>query len=90
MPSRIFSYDKALGFGYHKKNMDRLGTDASVEPSKVMGTAYGLDYQRRREIERLGIEGLDRNHGLVRKPVYEFIHDYIDFNEDDLPDVVYK
>jgi len=77
-----------LGFGYHKTNMDRLGIDASVNPTKVMGTAYGLDYQRRREVERLRITELNRHRGLVHKPVYEFIHDYIDFNEQDLPDVV--
>lgn len=88
---RLIANAKALyflGFGYHKTNMDRLGIYASVKPTKVMGTAYGLDYQRRREIERLSIRDLCRDGGLVRKSVYEFIHDYIDFNEDGLPDVV--
>ncbi|MFC1603466.1 hypothetical protein ACFL5F_00425 [Planctomycetota bacterium] len=79
-----------LGFGYHETNMDRLGIDASVKPSKVMGTAYGLDYQRIREIERKRIHDLQRNYGLVDKSVYEFIHDYIDFNEQSLPGKVLK
>ena len=80
-----------LGFGYHKTNMERLGIDAFVKPSKVMGTAYGLDYQRRREIERLQIKDLSRHKdGLVPTSVYEFLRNYIDFNELGLPDVVYK
>jgi len=80
-----------LGFGYDKTNMERLGIDASVKPSKVMGTAYGLDYQRRREVERLQIKDLSRHKGgLVPVSVYEFLHNYIDFNEGGLPDVAYK
>jgi hypothetical protein len=80
-----------LGFGYDKTNMERLGVDASVKPSKVMGTAYGLDYQRRREVEQLQIKDLSRHKGgLVPTSVYEFLHDYIDFNELGLPDVAYK
>lgn len=80
-----------LGFGYDETNMKKLGIDASVKPSKVMGTAYELDYQRRREVERLQIKDLSRhNGGLVPVPVYKFLHDYIDFNELGLPDVVYK
>jgi hypothetical protein len=79
-----------LGFGYHQTNMDRLGIDASIKPSKVMGTAYKLDYQRIGEIERKSIKELKMNYGLVRKPVYEFIHDYIDFNDNSLPNFIYK
>ena len=90
---RLIANAKALyflGFGYHKTNMDRLGIGASERPSKVLGTGYGLDYQRRREVEKLGIKGLGRRLGLVPKSVYEFIHDYIDFNDPKLPEVVYK
>ena len=79
-----------LGFGYHKTNMDRLGIDASERPSKVMGTSYGLDFQRRREVERLGIKGLGRRLGLVDKSVYEFIHYYVDFNDPKLPVIFCK
>jgi hypothetical protein len=80
-----------LGFGYDKTSMERLGIEACRTPSKVMGTAYGLGYQRRREIERLAIRDLSKgNRGLVPKSVYEFLHDYIDFNEGGLPDVVWE
>jgi hypothetical protein len=76
-----------LGFGYDKTNMERLGIDASVKPSKVMGTAYRLDYQRTREVERLQIKQLSRHHrGLVRKSVYDFLYDCVDFKESSLPD----
>ena len=79
-----------MGFGYHKTNMDRLGINASERPSKVMGTSYGLDFQRRREVERLDIKGLGRRLGLVDKSVYEFIHDYVDFNDPKLPVIFCK
>jgi len=79
-----------MGFGYHKTNMDRLGISASERPSKVMGTGYGLDYQRRREVEQLGIKGLGRRLGLIDKSVYEFIHDYVDFNDPKLPVIFCK
>lgn len=74
-----------LGFGYHDFNMQRLGIEFLRKVSKVMGTAYGLDYQRLREVERLGIQGLDTQNGLIQKPVYEFLYKYVDFNELGLP-----
>jgi len=76
-----------LGFGYNEANMTRLGIDELRRPSKVMGTAYELGYQPRREVERLSIRDLKRKYGLVPKPVYEFLHDYVDFNELGLPGI---
>ena len=84
-----------LGFGYHELNMKRLGVEKlERKPTKMMGTIYGLDYQRIREVEKLNIRGdfCIRHGGLVHKPVYEFLYDYIDFNDEVLPDknMVYK
>ncbi len=76
-----------LGFGYHEMNMQRLGIDTLRKPSKIMGTSYGLDYQRMREIEQLSIRDLSRNNGLVDKSVYDFLYHYINFNELGLPKV---
>lgn len=78
-----------LGFGYNETNMTRLGLDTLRKPSKVMGTGYGLGYQRIREVERLDIRSLRRSVGLVAKPVYEFLHEYVDFNELGLPDIIH-
>lgn len=88
---RLIEQAKALyflGFGYHENNIKRLGIDTLNKPSKIMGTSYGLDYQRIREIERLSIRDLLRNNGLVCKPVYEFLYNYVNFNELGLPDIV--
>lgn len=74
-----------LGFGYNKTNMTRLGLDTLRKPSKMMGTAYGLDYQRTREIVRLSISSLQRQGGLIALPVYEFLYNCVDFNELGLP-----
>jgi len=74
-----------LGFGYHKNNMIRLGTHMLHKHQKIMGTCSGLDFQRISEVERLGITGLHRNLGLHRKRVYEFLHDYVDFNNSGYP-----
>jgi hypothetical protein len=74
-----------LGFGYHDTNMQRLGIEILCTPSKVMGTASGLSYQRVREVERLMIRNLRRGIGLIPKTVYEFFHEYVDFNEDGYP-----
>jgi hypothetical protein len=78
-----------LGFGYHELNMQRLGVETlEPRPPKVMGTAYNLDYQRIREVEKLNIRGdfSIRHGGIVRKTVYEFLYNYIDFNDGGLPD----
>ena len=76
-----------LGFGYNATNMARLGIDELRRPSKVMGTAYKLGYQPRREVERLSIPDLKSHYGLVSRPVYEFLHDCVDFNELGLPKI---
>ena len=72
----------------YEANMTRLGIDELRKPSKVMGTAYGLGYQEIREVERLSIRDLKRTAGLVTRPVYEFLHDCVDFNELGLPKIV--
>jgi len=69
-----------LGFGYHETNMIRLGIDTLRKPTKIMGTAYRLDYQRIREVEQLNIRNLRRGADLVPKSVYEFLHDHVNFN----------
>jgi len=74
-----------LGFGYHQTNMERLGIETLKKAPKVMGTSLGLGYQEIREIERLHIRSLVRETGLFPKPVYEFLHDHIDFNERSYP-----
>ena len=76
-----------LGFGYHETNMQKLGIANLRIPSKIMGTAYGLDYQRIREIEQLSIRDLRRKQGLFPKSVYEFLYHYINFNELGLPKI---
>jgi hypothetical protein len=78
-----------LGFGYNKTNMIRLELGTLRKPSKIMGTGYGLSYQRMREVKRLDIRGFGRNNGLVNKAVYEFLHGYVDFNELGLPKITY-
>lgn len=79
-----------LGFGYNETNMKRLGIDILRKPSKIMGTAYELDYQRIKEIERLNIHTFTRNFGLINKPVYEFLYNCVDFNDDNLPDILFQ
>jgi hypothetical protein len=75
-----------LGFGYHEVNMKRLGIDILSRPNKIMGTAYGLSYQRMKEIERLNIKREFRfPEGLFRKTIYDFFHDCVDFNERGYP-----
>jgi hypothetical protein len=77
-----------LGFGYNKTNMTRLGLGTLRKPSKIMGTGYGLSYQRMREVERMDIRSFKRGLGLVAEPVYEFLHKYVDFNELGLPNII--
>lgn len=76
-----------LGFGYDPNNIERLGIEALGKPVKVMGTSYGLGYARIREVERLGLRALRRHHGLICQPVYDFLNDYVDFNELAYPDI---
>lgn len=75
-----------LGFGYHEMNMQRLGINTLGIPKKVMGTAYGLSYQRIKEIESFVIRNLCIRDGLFRKSIYEFLHEYVHFNEPSYPD----
>jgi len=77
-----------LGFGYNKTNMERLGLDILRKPNKIMGTGYGLGYQEIRELERLNIKSFGRSYALLDEPVYKFLHKYVDFNENSLPDVL--
>jgi len=74
-----------LGFGYHEVNMQRLGIDILTIPSKVMGTAQGLSYQRIKEIERLNIRQLRKPECLFQKFIYDFLRDCVHFNEDIYP-----
>jgi hypothetical protein len=74
-----------LGFGYHELNMQRLGINTLNIPSKVMGTAQGLSYQRMKEIERLNIRQLRVPEGLFHKSIYDFLHKCVDFNEGGYP-----
>ncbi|MFH1717685.1 MAG: hypothetical protein ABIF19_10065, partial [Planctomycetota bacterium] len=74
-----------LGFGCHDVNMQRLGIDTLRKPSKVMGTAQGLSYQRMKEIERLDIRQLRIPEGLFRKSIYDFLHQCVNFNEGGYP-----
>ena len=74
-----------LGFGYHEVNIKRLGIEILKRPRKIMGTAYRLSYQRMKEIERLNIRVLRTPEGLFRKPIYDFLHDCVDFNETGYP-----
>ena len=62
-----------------------------MNPIKVMGTIYNLDYQRIREVERLGLRNFELvgHHSMVRKPVYEFLYNYVDFNEERLTAINY-
>ena len=75
-----------LGFGYHETNMKRLEIDTLRMPSKIMGTAYGLSYQRMKEIARLDIKQLRFPEGLFSKPIYDFLHKCVDFNEGSYPE----
>ena len=70
-----------LGFGYHPTNLTRLGVDVLRKPPKVMGTVYGLSYERIKEIKRLGIPYLNHIYGdnLIDKKVYDFLHENVDF-----------
>lgn len=75
-----------LGFGYHDVNMKRLSIGALKIPPKVMGTALGLSYQGIREIESHVIRTLCMGDGLFRKSIYDFLHEYVHFNEERYPD----
>lgn len=74
-----------LGYGYNMTNMERLGLGVLGTPTKVMGTTHKLSYQRIREVERLNIRKLKRKDGLFPEPVYEFLHNHVDFNEGGYP-----
>lgn len=79
-----------LGFGYNETNMTRLGIDVLKKPVKVMGTAYNLSYQRTREVEGHRIRQLNGDRGLFQSPVYEFLHKYVNFNENGYPKIYTK
>lgn len=84
-----------LGFGYHRTNMERLGTECFQVP-KLMGTGYRLglgekNYIRRESKDRLGHRILYEGNvavpqtNLIDKPVYQFLFEHVDFNDPNLP-----
>jgi hypothetical protein len=71
-----------LGFGYHPANLKRLGIGTlEMKHRKVMGTSYGLSYERKKNIGWLFPGLIERINTLVPKDVYTFLHDYVSFGE---------
>jgi len=69
-----------LGFGYHPTNLKRLGI-GTLKPkhNNVMGTSYGLSYERIINIGELFPELTEGYGNLVPKDVYTFLHEHVSF-----------
>jgi len=78
-----------FGFGFDPTNLERLVPSLCFPGHKVLGTCYGLSYQRKREVEKISSRRLvfytrDRQ-SLIDSKIYDFIHKYIDWNETGRP-----
>lgn len=68
-----------LGFGYHRRNMERLGINVLGPKGNVGGTMLGISYATQRRLESSGVLGFERgSFRYQEKDVYEFLHDHVD------------
>ncbi len=66
-----------LGFGYHRKNIERLGLDGLVNRPTIWGTAYGFEPREKKTLIEPHVPGLQGRH-LTDHTVLGFLRNHRD------------